>query len=104
MYTVRIKKKLFYATKIVFKNFLFFLLKKVVLIVIVNTVYNLDCSKPLNPEVKHGKRISCEIANQKEFSTIECDKGYEFKDSITVKQVQTFSGYLPKLLVCNRKF
>lgn len=61
----------------------------------------LDCDRPVS--LKHGKKIDCEIIDNKEQTTFECDEGFEFKAGINRRTAFTNDGVLEDVIQCNGK-
>lgn len=67
----------------------------------------LDCSLPTTPELLNGKKLKCEIledpdGNLKEWTTFECNLGYEMGPHIHRMTVETEDGQIIEDLRCNR--
>lgn len=73
---------------------------KVVFMVLVNKALSQDCSKPYWPKMPHVYRSSCKIQDGKEYSTFDCEPGYEFSSKKLNKTIETFDGHLEKFLQC----
>ena len=68
----------------------------------------LDCDAPVTPVFPNMKRVECDISEDddgemREWSTFECNRGYEFKFKSNKTTIWTNNGVIEEFLMCSRK-